>query len=446
MSERVFKRKAYQKMLQWKAESAGKSALLIEGARRVGKSTLARSFAEQEYVSYILIDFANLSQDIKELIINNITNLDYLFMRLQVLYGVTLRERKSVIIFDEVQLQPLVRQAIKYLVADGRYDYIETGSLISIRRNVQDIVIPSEEERIQMYPMDYEEFRWALGDDNTMNLLRQVMNNSQPLGDATHRHLMRDFRLYMLVGGMPQAVNEYIETNNLQKVDTIKRRILNLYADDLHKLDASNKLRSLFLSIPSMLSQNISRYQATTVIENVKQYQMQDMLETLRESMLVNIAYQSSDPNVGLALTADRTRYKMYLVDTGLFVTLAFWDKNFADNIIYQKLWADKLNTNLGYIYENVVAQMLRASGYELYYHSFQDTNKHNYEVDFLLSQGNKIVPIEVKSSGYKTHKSLNVFCDKYSARIDKRVLLYTKDYQRDGTTQCLPVYMTPLL
>ena len=446
MSERVFKRKAYQKMLQWKAESAGKSALLIEGARRVGKSTLARSFAEQEYASYILIDFANLSQDIKELIINNITNLDYLFMRLQVLYGVTLRERKSVIIFDEVQLQPLVRQAIKYLVADGRYDYIETGSLISIRRNVQDIVIPSEEERIQLYPMDYEEFRWALGDDNTMNLLRQVMNNSQPLGDATHRHLMRDFRLYMLVGGMPQAVNEYIETNNLQKVDTIKRRILNLYADDLHKLDASNKLRSLFLSIPSMLSQNISRYQATTVIENVKQYQMQDMLETLRESMLVNIAYQSSDPNVGLALTADRTRYKMYLVDTGLFVTLAFWDKNFADNIIYQKLWADKLNTNLGYIYENVVAQMLRASGYELYYHSFQDTNKHNYEVDFLLSQGNKIVPIEVKSSGYKTHKSLNVFCDKYSARIDKRVLLYTKDYQRDGTTQCLPVYMTPLL
>ena len=446
MSERVFKRKAYQKMLQWKAESAGKSALLIEGARRVGKSTLARSFAEQEYVSYILIDFANLNQDIKELIINNITNLDYLFMRLQVLYGVTLKERKSVIIFDEVQLQPLVRQAIKYLVADGRYDYIETGSLISIRRNVQDIVIPSEEERIQLYPMDYEEFRWALGDDNTMNLLRQVMNSSQPLGDATHRHLMRDFRLYMLVGGMPQAVNEYIETNNLQKVDAIKRRILNLYADDLHKLDASNKLRSLFLSIPSMLSQNISRYQATTVIENVKQYQMQDMLETLRESMLVNIAYQSSDPNVGLALTADRTRYKMYLVDTGLFVTLAFWDKDFADNIIYQKLWADKLNTNLGYIYENVVAQMLRASGYELYYHLFQDTNKHNYEVDFLLSQGNKIVPIEVKSSGYKTHKSLDVFCDKYSARIDKRVLLYTKDYQRDGATQCLPVYMTPLL
>lgn len=446
MSERIFRRKAYQKMLQWKTTAAGKSALLIEGARRVGKSTLARSFAEQEYDSYLLIDFANLRPDILELIVNNITNIDYLFVRLQVIYNVVLKERKSVIIFDEVQLQPLVRQAIKYLVADGRYDYIETGSLISIRKNVQNIVIPSEEERIQMYPMDYEEFCWALGNDNTMTLLRQMYDSHQPLDNATHRQLMRDFRLYMLVGGMPQAVNEYIETKNLQKVDTIKRRILNLYADDLHKLDSTDKLRALFLSIPSELSKNTSRYQASTVIENVKQYQMQEMLETLRESMLVNIVYQSSDPNVGLALTADRTRYKMFLVDTGLFVTLAFWDKDFTENIIYEKLWADKLNTNLGYIYENMVAQMLRAAGYELYYRTFQDTNSHSYEVDFLLSQGNKLVPIEVKSSGYKTHKSLDMFCEKYSARIDKRILLYTKDYQKDGATLCVPVYMTPFL
>ncbi len=446
MSERIFRRKAYQKMLQWKTRAAGKSALLIEGARRVGKSTLARSFAEQEYDSYLLIDFAHLRPDVQELIVNNVTNIDYLFMRLQVIYDVVLKERKSVIIFDEVQLQPLVRQAIKYLVADGRYDYIETGSLISIRKNVQNIVIPSEEERIQMYPMDYEEFCWALGNDNTMTLLRQMYDNRQALGNATHRQLMRDFRLYMLVGGMPQAVNEYIETKNLQMVDTIKRRILNLYADDLRKLDSSEKLRALFLSIPSELSKNSSRYQASTVIENVKQYQMQEMLETLRESMLVNVAYQTSDPNVGLALTADRTRYKMFLVDTGLFVTLSFWDKDFTENIIYEKLWADKLNTNLGYIYENMVAQMLRTAGYELYYNTFLDANNHNYEVDFLLSQGNKLVPIEVKSSGYKTHKSLDMFCKKYSARIDKRILLYTKDLQKDGATLCVPVYMTPFL
>ncbi len=446
MSERVFKRKAYQDMLRWKAESAGKSALLVEGARRVGKSTLVRYFAEQEYESYILLDFANLQPEVQQLIIDHITNLDYLFMRLQLICNVVLKERKSVIIFDEVQLLPLARQAIKYLVADGRYDYIETGSLISIRKNVQDIVIPSEEERIKMYPMDYEEFRWALGDEATLPLLRQMFDKQQPLGDATHRHLMRDFRLYMLVGGMPQAVNEYLETNNLQKVDVVKRRILNLYADDLQKLDTTNKLRALFLSIPAELNKNTSRYQATTVLDNVKQSRMQHLLETLQDSMIVNISYQSSDPNVGLALSSDRTRYKMFLADTGLFVTLAFWDKAFTENSIYQKLWADKMNTNLGYVYENMVAQMLRASGYELYYHTFQHTSNHNYEIDFLLSKGNKLLPIEVKSSGYKTHKSLDVFCEKFSERIGNRILLYTKDFQKDGATMCLPIYMTPFL
>ena len=446
MSEHVFRRKAYQKMLQWKSESAGRSALLVEGARRVGKSTLVKHFAEREYESYILLDFANLLPEVQTLMETSLADLNHLFMRLQIIYNVTLVERKSVIIFDEVQLLPHARQAVKYLVADGRYDYIETGSLISIRKNVQNIVIPSEEDRIQMYPMDYEEFRWALGDNTTMTLLKQVFIDKQPLGDATHRHLMRDFRLYMLVGGMPQAVNEYLETNNLQKVDSVKRRILNLYADDLHKLDTSNKLRTLFWAIPSELSKNTSRYQATTIIENVKQYQMQEMLELMRESLIVNIAYQSTDPAVGLALTADRTRYKLFVSDTGLFVTLAFWDKDFTDNIIYQKLWADKLSTNLGYIYENVIAQMLRASGYELYYHTFQNTSNHNYEGDVLLSKSDKLVPSEVKSSGYTTHKSLDVVCEKYSSRLGERILLYTKDYQKDGPTQCIPVYFTPFL
>ena len=446
MNRRIFERKIYDKMLNWKKESAGKTALLIEGARRVGKSTVVKHFAEREYRSYIFIDFANLSPETKDIIETNLHDLNYFFMRLQLIYNVTLIERKSVIIFDEVQLCPNVRQAIKYFVQDGRYDYIETGSLISIKQNVKSIVIPSEEERIQMYPMDYEEFRLALGDNSTITLLKQMFEKSESLGDATNRHLMRDFRLYMLVGGMPQAVNEYLETNNLQKVDLVKRRILSLYADDLHKLDPSNKLRSLFWAIPSELSKNASRYQATTIINNVKQNKMQDLLETLRESMIVNISYHSSDPNVGLSLTSDKTKYKMYLADTGLFVTLAFWDKDFTENIIYQKLWADKLDANLGYIFENVVAQMLRASGYELFYHTFQQTMNHNYEIDFLLSKGAKIVPIEVKSSGYKTHKSLDVFCEKYSSRVNDRILLYTKDYRKDGSTTCMPIYYTSFI
>ena len=446
MSEKIFKRKAYQKMLDWKRESVGKTALLVEGARRVGKSTLVRQFAENEYESYILIDFANVVPEVNRLIESSIADLDYLFVRLQLIYHVTLERRKSVIIFDEVQLQPLARQAIKYLVQDGRYDYMETGSLISIRQNVQHIVIPSEEERIQMYPMDYEEFRWAMGDDTTMPLLEQVMKSRAPLGADVHRRMMRDFRLYMLVGGMPQAVNAFLDTQNLQMVDNVKRRILKLYADDLHKLDSSDKLRSLYWAVPSELSKNVSRYQVTTVIENTKQERKQELLEMMRESMIVNIAYHASDPNVGLALTADKTRYKMYLADTGLFVTLAFWDKDFTENVIYEKLLSDKLKANLGYVYENVVAQMLKASGNELFYHTFPSQNKHNYEVDFLLSRGNKIVPIEVKSSSYLSHKSLDEFVKKYSSRVNERIMLYTKDYQKDGATLCLPVYYTPML
>ena len=446
MSKQLFKRKSYQKMQQWKAESGGKSALLVEGARRVGKSTLVRQFAQQEYDSYIMIDFADLSPEVDSLLDNHLSDLNYFFIRLQLLFRTTLYERRSVIIFDEVQLKPKVRQAIKYLVQDGRYDYIETGSLISLKRNVQDIVIPSEEDRLQMFPMDFEEFLWALGDEVTIPLLQQFMVNPGRLGDEAHRRLMRDFRLYMLVGGMPQAVDIFIDSNNFMQVDRMKRRILNLYADDLHKLDASDKLRALFWAIPSSLSRQISRFQPSTVIENIKQASMQELLAVLHESMIVNIAYHSSDPNVGLALTADRTRYKMYLADTGLFVTLAFWDKGFTDNTIYQKLLSDKLPANMGYVFENVVAQMLRTSGYELYYHTFPSPSNHYYEVDFLLSKGSKLTPIEVKSSGYNSHKSLDAFCEKYASRVAERILLYTKDYRKDGPTICLPVYFTPLL
>ena len=446
METKIFKRKAYDKLLQWKQQSDGRTALLIEGARRIGKSTLVEQFAKKEYDSYILIDFANIQPEVTDLVVNNIASLDYFFLRLQFIYNVQLIERHSLIIFDEVQKQPLARQAIKYLVKDGRYDYIETGSLISIRQNVENIVIPSEEERIQMFPMDYEEFRWALGDTATIPLLRQIFNKREPLGDATHRHLMRDFRLYILVGGMPQAVNEFLATNNLQKTDKVKRQILQLYADDLHKIDATDRLRTLFWSIPEELHKNASHFQITTVIENTTTTRRRELIEAMRESMIANIAYHTNDPHVGMHLSADKSRYKMYLADTGLFVTLAFWDKDYTENSIYSKLLSEKLDANLGYVYENLVAQMLTAAGSELFYYTFPDENNHNYEIDFLLSRGNKICPIEVKSSGYKTHKSLDEFCKKYSARIGDRYLVYTKDLRKDGVTLLVPVYMTGLL
>ena len=368
-------------------------------------------------------------------------------MRLQLAYGVSLYERNSVIVFDEVQKQPLARQAIKHLVADGRYDYIETGSLISIRKNVKDIIIPSEETRINMYPMDYEEFRWALDDTDTIPLLRSISEKPVPLGDAAHRKLLRDFRLYMLVGGMPQAVNKYLETNNLAEVDNTKREILDLYDGDFMKIDDSGKLSMLFNAIPAELNKNASRYQVSSVIENGKADRLTEYIVDLRESMTVNMAYHVSDPNAGMSFYKDLDRYKMFLADTGLFVTLAFRDKDFTENVIYQKLWNDKLSTNLGYLYENVVAQMLRAAGNELFYHTFPtEKGNRNYEIDFLLARKNKVCPIEVKSSGYSTHASLDAFCNKYPDRILNKYLIFSKDIKKDKEVQYLPFYMTMFL
>lgn len=446
MAINTFKRKIYDYLLQWKNERKGQTAILVQGARRVGKSTLVKIFAKQEYKSHILIDFSKCSQEVFNLF-SDISDLDHLFMRLQLAYGVTLHERNSVIVFDEVQRQPLARQAIKHLVADGRYDYVETGSLISIRKNVQDIVIPSEETRVNMYPMDYEEFRWALGDDATIPLLRSVSEKPIPLGDAAHRKLLRDFRLYMLVGGMPQAVAKYLETNDLSEVDRVKRDILDLYDSDFFKIDDSGKLSMLFNAIPAELNKNTSRYQVSSVIENNRADRITEYIADLKESMTVNIAYHVSDPNAGMSFYKDINKYKMFLADTGLFVTLAFRDKRFTENVIYQKLWNDKLSTNLGYLYENVVAQMLRTAGNELYYHTWPtESGKRNYEIDFLLARGNKVCPIEVKSSGYSTHSSLDAFSNKYSDRILNKYLLYTKDIKRDKDVQFLPFYMAMFL
>ena len=442
---RIFKRKIYDRMLQWKQERDGKTALLIKGARRVGKSTIVEEFARQEYDSYMLIDFARASEEVKALF-NDLMDLDYIFLRLQAIYNVILQERRSVIIFDEVQKCPLARQAIKQLVKDHRYDYIETGSLISIRKNTEGIIIPSEETRIEMFPMDYEEFRWALGDKATVPLLRQFFDKQLPLGQA-FRKSMRDFRLYMLVGGMPQAVNEYLDTNNLSKVDTVKREIIELYFDDFLKIDPSGRASQLFQAIPSELGKNASRYQVSSVLSDSERKNLSEVLNAMKDSMVVNFSYHSNDPNVGFALNSDKNLYKIFVGDTGLFVTLAFWDKDVTENIIYQKLLSDKLSANLGYVYENIVAQMLTATGNKLFYHTWPMQNSnHNYEVDFLLSRGSKIWPIEVKSSGYKTHASLDAFCRKFSERISNRYLIYTKDFKKDETTTLLPAFMTIFL
>ena len=442
--ERIFKRKIYDQLLQWKQSWEGKTAVLIEGARRVGKSTIVEQFAKNEYESYILIDFNRASSHVKSLF-DDLMDLNFLFFQLQATYNVALKRRKSVIIFDEVQMCPKARQAIKYLVEDGRYDYIETGSLISIHQNTKEITIPSEEKRLSMYPMDYEEFRWAMEDTVSMDLLREMFARRMPLG-AAHRQKMRELRLYMLVGGMPQAVNAYLDTNNLSSVDQVKRNIIELYQDDFLKLDPTGRLGRMFMQIPSQLSGNKNRYTPNQVIGNVAENKMEVMLKDLEDSKTVNLSFHASDPNVGLSLTADTSRYKIYCGDTGLFVTLAFWDKDYTENIIYRKLLGDKLEVNLGYVYENLVAQMFTASGNRLFYYTWKKDERHRYEIDFLLSKAAKLCPVEVKSSGYNAHKSLDAFCSKYSSRVGNRYLLYTKDLCKDGETLLVPMYMAPLL
>lgn len=436
----IFRRKIYSQLLQWKQSSNGRTALLIEGARRVGKSTTVREFAKNEYKSYIVIDFNKTTQQVKDLF-EDLNDLEYIFLYLQTAFKTTLYKRESVIVFDEVQRCPKARQAIKYLVEDGRYDYIETGSLISIRQNTKDITIPSEEDRIQMNPMDYEEFRAALGDEATIPLLKTFWDRKHPLGPA-HRTAERDLRLYMLIGGMPQAVDEYIKTNNLVAVDTIKRRILNLYADDFLKIDTSGSLSKMFFAIPEFLNKNAMRYVVSSVVGKQSADRTSELVAALSDSKTVNIAYHADDPNVGMGLTRNTSRFKVFTADTGLFVTLAFWDRNFADNIIYEKLLDDRLPANLGYVYENLVAQMLVAAGCRLYYHTWPKDEKHNYEIDFLIAKGAKISPIEVKSSGYNSHKSLDEFCSKYPKRISDRCIAYTKDFKQDGRILCCPMYM----
>ena len=442
----MFKRKIYDELLAWKRQSNGSTALLVEGARRVGKSTVVEEFAKRDYRSYIRLDFAEAPLDVRHLF-DDVSDLNYLFLQLQLRYQQQLHERESLIIFDEVQLCPLARQAIKVLVKDGRYDYVETGSLISIRKNTAGILIPSEEQRVQMRPMDFEEFRWACGDEATIPLLQSVFATGTKLGDDLNRKLMRDFRLYMLVGGMPQAVDAYLQANNLRVVDDVKRTIINLYEEDFYKLDPSGALSMLFDAIPAQLANKSSRFHVSSVLANRQASDILEELAELRESKTVLAAYHANDPNVGMSSSVDLEKFKLYLADTGLFVTLMFKDADFTENVVYEKLLADKLPVNLGMVYENVVAQELTANGYGLFYHTWpKGTSNHNYEIDFILPDGKKICPLEVKASRYKTHASLDAFGEKYSSRIGRQYLIYTKDVRKDGRVTCVPTYMARFL
>ena len=442
----MFKRKIYDSLLDWKKTSGGKTALLVEGPRRVGKSTVVEKFAQNEYESYILVDFYTASPETKALF-DDLSDLNYIFLQLQLAYQVSLKERKSCIVFDEVQMCPKARQAIKALVKDGRYDYIETGSLISIRKNVKDILIPSEEKKIRMYPMDYEEFKWALGDEVTIPILKEKYEEKKPLGQAVFRKMLRDFRLYILVGGMPQAVERYITTNDLSQVDDVKRDILTLYEDDFRKIDPTGKISALFDAIPAQLMGNASRYQVSSVISGNRAGDVLEQITELKDSGTVLVSYHANDPGVGMAHNKDLRKFKLFTVDTGLFVTLAFKDRDFTENDIYTKLLNGKLKANLGYIFENIVAQILATNGHELYYHTFlNEKTNHNYEVDFLISEKNKVSVIEVKSSGYKTHSSIDAFSSKYSSRIMRKILLYTKDYQKEESLEYMPIMWTMFL
>lgn len=442
----MFKRKIYQQLLDWKKESDGQTALLVQGARRIGKSTVVEEFAKREYVSHIMIDFSKVKPEVLALF-QDMSDLNYFFLQLQLLYKVNLKERQSAIIFDEVQLCPQARQAIKHLVADHRYDYMETGSLISIRKNTQDILIPSEEESINMYPMDYEEFLWALGDEVTTPLLLECFIKKKPLGDVVHRKQMQQFRLYMLVGGMPQAVEAYLNTNNFSKIDKVKRNILRLYENDFRKIDISGRASKLFEAIPAELSKNTLRYQVSKVLEQQRANDIREIFADMQDSMTVLASFHTNDPGVGMSLNMDIDRFKMFLCDTGLFTTLAFKDKEFTDNVIYEKLFHSKLATNLGYMYENIVAQTLSAKGDNLFYHTFpSETSNHSNEIDFIIARKNKICPIEVKSSGYKQHASLDRFRVKFRDRILDSYVIYTKDYQQAEGVEYVPVYMAQFL
>ena len=449
----IFKRKIYDKLLEWKNLSVGGSAAFLEGARRIGKSTIVEEFAKNEYDDYMILDFAREGKDIRENFIENMDHLDVFFRNLFLLKGKDLTGERCVIIFDEVQMFPQARQAIKYLVADGRYDYIETGSLISIRKNVQDILIPSEEYRIKMFPMDFEEYLWAIGDHTTIPVIKEAFNSRTPLGDAIHRKIMKNFRTYMAVGGMPQAVEALVQGKTFAQIDFIKRNILTLYEEDLAKYDKANQDRAsvIYKTIPEQLENKNSHFKFSLVDKSARYQMYVDAVKFITDSMIGNECINVTVPEIVPELYADRSNFKLYMGDTGLLVSQIMKNQDETDENLYKSLIFDKLGINQGMILENVVAQMLRASGHALYFHEYYyqaeyTVKEKKYEIDFLIVKKKKICPIEVKSSNYSAHKSFDYLTKKYPIKLEDRYIIYTKDLKFEDQILYLPVYMTMLI
>ena len=449
------KRKIYNKLLEWKQESNGEYALLIDGARRVGKSYIVRQFAEKEYRSCVILDFNLVSKSIKDLFENDLDNLDRFFMYLSNYTGKTLYTRDTLIVFDEVQQYPKARAAIKYLVKDGRYDYIETGSLISIKKNVEGIVIPSEEEHIKMFPMDFEEFLWAMGEEMLMPFIKDCFERKKPLGQLLHRRAMDYFRLYMIVGGMPQAVEKYVETRDFAKVDKLKRRILELYRSDIAKYAKGydTKVKSIFEEIPSQLQKHEKKFRLSALKEGARARDYETAFFWLDDAMIINSCYNTTEPNVGLNLNKDTNTMKCYMADTGLLISHAFDANEIVSEDLYRKILLDKLEMNSGMIVENIVAQMLRTAGHKLFFYSNSSmTDKDSrMEIDFLIAKSkittrHNISPIEVKSSVRYTLTSLRKCIAKYGSYLSTAYVIHPADLKEEDNIVYLPLYMCPLL
>ncbi|MDE5865347.1 MAG: AAA family ATPase [Lachnospiraceae bacterium] len=449
------RRKIYDDLRRWKERDNGKSALLIQGARRVGKSYIVEEFAKAEYKSYILIDFNRVDQQVKDIFLYDLNDMNTFFLKLTTLFNIKLYERQSLIILDEVQLFPRARSAVKYLVADGRYDYIETGSLISIKENVKDILIPSEEEHLNMHPMDFEEFLWAINNETMMEMIKNCFYNQRSLGQALHRKAMDLFRQYLIVGGMPQAVDVYAASSDFEKVDQAKRRILNLYRDDIrkHAKGYEMKVESIYDELPSQLKNQNRHFKLASLKEGARFDEYRDALFWLSDAMIVNNCYNSTEPNIGLNLNRDRTLLKCYMGDTGLLVSHAFDENGIVSEEVYKKLLLDKLEVNMGMIMENAVAQMLVSSNHKLYFYAnaSRDDVTARMEVDFLIAKSkvssrHNISPIEVKSGKNYTLTSLRKFSAKYAEQLHTAYVLHTGDLKTEDGIVYLPLYMAALL
>lgn len=441
-------------LIAWKNRDMGSTAVMLDGARRVGKSYIVKQFAEQQYKSYIIIDFNIADDAIKELFLHSLNDLDNFFLFLSTYYQTKLYERESLIIFDEVQLFPRARSAIKYLVADGRYDYVETGSLMSIKKNVQDILIPSEEYHLQMYPMDFEEFLWAMGNDVLMPFIKNCFEKRKAVGAALHRQIMTYFRKYLIVGGMPQAVLKFVATENFEETDRIKRNIINLYRNDIikHAAGYERKVESIFDEIPGQLQKHEKKFKLASVEKGARFRDYEDALFWLDDAMITNPCYNADEPNIGLKMSSSKNTLKCYMADTGLLISHCFDENGIVSEQLYKKLLFDKLEVNEGMFMENIVAQMLRAAGHKLYFYSVSSrTAENRMEIDFLIAKKevtsrHNISPIEVKSGQRYTMNSLRKFLMKYKEYLAEAYVVHTQDLKQEDGITFIPVYMVPLL